>query len=72
MNITPEKYQRLKQALETYEIENNIPVVGRWGWFWNDGETTKLNYQILKKHCLHTGRFFDGVNWYSHFNYKKQ
>jgi len=28
MKITPEKYQRIKQALEAYEIENNIPVVG--------------------------------------------
>lgn len=33
MKITAENYDKIKQDIEAYEIENNIPVVGRWGWF---------------------------------------
>lgn len=70
MKITAQNYEAIKKAIEAYEIENDIPVVGRWGWF-SDGNN-KFSYETLKRVCIHTGRFFDGVKWYSHFNYKRQ
>jgi hypothetical protein len=69
MKITAENYDKIKQAIESYEIENNIPVVGRWGWF---STGNKFSYETLKRVCMHTGRFFDGVDWYQNFNYKRQ
>lgn len=69
MKINDQNYDKIKQAIEAYEIENNIAVVGRWGWFSNEG---KFSYETLKRVCVHTGRFFDGVYWYQNFNYKRQ
>lgn len=70
MKITAQNYEGIKQAIEAYEIENDIPVVGRWGWF--SDEVNGFSYETLKRICKKHNRFFDGVKWYSHFNYKRQ